>query len=65
MKTQDLANNAKPTGLEINVAKTKVMCINTKLDTPITIDDSQVECVNEFTYLGSTISTTIGAQRNC
>ncbi|RNA44923.1 RNA-directed DNA polymerase from mobile element jockey [Brachionus plicatilis] len=42
MVTQDLANNAQPTGLEINGTKTKIMCINTKL---YTINDTQFECV--------------------
>ncbi|RMZ95619.1 endonuclease-reverse transcriptase [Brachionus plicatilis] len=32
--------------------------------TPITIDGTQIECVNEFTYLGSTISTTLGTHRD-
>ncbi|RNA25046.1 endonuclease-reverse transcriptase [Brachionus plicatilis] len=44
-------------------AKTKIMCINTKLDTPITIDDTQIERVSEFTHIGSIISTAMRTHR--
>ncbi|RNA15138.1 RNA-directed DNA polymerase from mobile element jockey [Brachionus plicatilis] len=54
MKTQDLANNAKLTGQYINGTKNKAMCINTELDTPITIDGTQID----------TTSTVIDTQKS-
>ncbi|RNA27839.1 hypothetical protein BpHYR1_049942 [Brachionus plicatilis] len=36
------------------------MCINTKLDTRITIDVTQIECISESTYLGSIIRIALG-----
>ena len=55
-KTNALAEEARKVGLLINTAKTKVMCINTVLTSPITIGDVQLENIDEFTYLGSIIS---------
>ena len=44
--------------------KTKVMCINTTLDAPLTIAGETLECVDSFTYLGSVISKDGSAQKD-
>jgi hypothetical protein len=49
---------AKQTGLLINPQKTKTMRINTTQTDKLTIRDTEVENVEQFTYLGSIISTT-------
>ena len=51
-------------GLEINAPKTKVMCVNTTLDAPLTIAGETLECVDSFTYLGSVISKDESAQKD-
>ena len=51
---------AKQTGLLINPQKTKAMRINTTQTDKLTIRDTEVENVEQFTYLGSIISTTGG-----
>ncbi|KAL9954136.1 hypothetical protein ACROYT_G041634 [Oculina patagonica] len=40
-----------------NVRKTKLMKLNTTKNQPVTINNQQLEEVNEFTYLGSKVST--------
>jgi hypothetical protein len=44
----------------INPQKTKTMRINTTQTDKLTIRDTEVENVEQFTYLGSIISTTGG-----
>ena len=63
-KTESLANVAKTTGLEININKTKSLRINATQTEAITIDDNAIEDVNQFTYLGSIISKTGGADED-
>ena len=56
-KTEDLATYGKQIGLNINSDKTEVMKINSKSNQPLTINNMNVEEVQEFTYLGSKITT--------
>ena len=51
-------------GLEINAVKTKVMCINTTSDAPLTIAGETLECINNFTNLGSVIIKDMSAQKD-
>jgi hypothetical protein len=55
---------AKQTGLLINRQKTKTMRINTTQTDKLTISDTEVENVEQFTYLGSIISTTGGTNED-
>jgi hypothetical protein len=55
---------AKQTGLLINPQKTKTMRINTTQTDKLTIRDTEVENVEQFTYLGSIISTTRGTDED-
>ena len=61
VKTDNLALFAEKTGLQINVDKTKTMYIASDNIDQITIDDTPVEKVQKFTYLGSLIHQTEGA----
>ena len=54
----NLEEITKQTGLLINPQKTKTMRINTTQTDKLTIKDTEVENVEQFTYLGSIISTT-------
>ena len=56
-KTTDLAATAQQIGLMINTNKTKVMKINAKQHLALMIDNRQVEEVDDFTYLGSKITS--------
>jgi len=55
-KTTKLYNTAKQIGLIINKKKTKVMKINNRNQTAITIDNEKVESVERFSYLGACVS---------
>ena len=61
-KTDDLNINAKKTGLIISKEKSKIMCVNTDASRPINIDGEPLEHIEEFTSLGSVISTHNSAQ---
>ncbi len=54
-KTDRLNRFAKQTGLNINISKTKVICINATPDAPITADGEPLDFVEEITYLGSLV----------
>ena len=54
----------EPSGLEINAPETKVMCINTTLDVPLTVAGETLERVDSFTYLCSVISMDGSAQKD-
>ena len=55
---------AKQTGLLINPQKTKTMRINTTQTDKLTIRDTEVEHVEQFTYLGSIINITGGTDED-
>ena len=56
-KTNDVATIGRQVGLNINTDKTKLMKINARLDQQLTIDNNNIEEVQEFVYLGSKITT--------
>jgi hypothetical protein len=65
----DLIRIASKVGLRINVSKTKIMKVNPPPPTrtsniPLMIDDEIVEEVGTFTYLGSVVTNTGGADED-
>lgn len=56
-KTNRLSCFAKQTGLNISTTKTKTLFINANSTEPILVDGEPLEKVDEFTYLGSIVST--------
>ena len=54
-KTNDIVGISKKIGLTINVGKTKVMIINTRSEEQLGINNTAVEEVKDFRYLGSKI----------
>ncbi|KAI0215316.1 Transient receptor potential cation channel subfamily M member 3 [Lamellibrachia satsuma] len=56
-KTDGLTETAQKLGLKVNTSKTKLMKMNHKSNDPVTINNSGVDEVNEFTNLGSKIAT--------
>ena len=65
-KIEKLHSTASRVGLNINKKKTKVLKINNKNQTAITIDsDSEViEPVEQFSYLGATVSMAGGTSED-
>ena len=63
-KTSILVNNASKTGLRINKEKTKLMRINTNNINSIEIDNTQLENVTSFTYLGSVVNHSGGTEED-
>ena len=61
-KTFRLQNCAEYFDLNINENKTKVLRINTRNDTAIKVNAAEVENVDEFTYLGATLTKDGGSQ---
>ena len=59
-KTDRIHEIAKRTGLKINQSKTKLLRINSKQQTDLVLDNQKIENVEEFVYLGATVSTTGG-----
>ena len=57
MKTNVVASIGRQVGLNISTDKTKLMKINARSDQQVTIDNKNIEDVQEFVYLGSTITT--------
>ena len=55
-KTQKVEEIGKSIGLHINANKTKVMRINARSQEPVTVNNSAVEDVSEFVYLGSKVT---------
>jgi hypothetical protein len=63
-KTNALERNAEKLGLKVNVSKTKVMRVNEKQDSAVTLNSVALEEVNHFTYLGSVVSKTGGTEED-
>ena len=56
-KTNDVATIGRQVGRNINTDKTKLMKINASSDQQVTIENKNIEEVQEFVYLGSKITT--------
>ena len=56
-KMERLTSLVSQIGMNVNVGKTKLMRLNTTSNQPITVNNQQLEEVDEFTYLGSKVST--------
>ena len=56
-KTNDISDTAKQIGLEINASKTKHMRMNARSSEAIHLNENIIEEVDEFTYLGSKLTT--------
>ena len=56
-KTNDVATIGRQVGFNINTDKTKLMKINARSDQQVTIDNKNIEEVQEFVYLGGKITT--------
>lgn len=54
-KTRRLETSSNQVGLKIHPGKTKLIKVNTLSTTPVSMDGSNLEDVQEFTYLGSKI----------
>ena len=52
-KTQDLVQISQSTGLRVHPGKTKILKINTNVKEDIRINETTIEEVTAFTYLGS------------
>lgn len=63
-KTNRLSRYAKQVGLHINKQKMQTMRINALVSDPVNIEGEPAEDVNDFTYLGSVISTDNRAQKD-
>ena len=59
----NFSNACKKFGLTISVKKTEVMCQNTTNPPIITIGEKVLETADQFTYLGSTISSNLSLDR--
>ena len=62
--SDDLIMNSKKTGLNISKKKSKIMCVNSSPTRTINIDGEPLDHIEEFTYLGSVISTDNSAQKD-
>lgn len=64
-KVASLSTAAKGPGLKINVENTnKAMRINAINREPLSLEEENMEDVNNFAYLGATVSTTGGAEQD-
>ncbi|XP_045171092.2 uncharacterized protein LOC123533508 [Mercenaria mercenaria] len=63
-KTEKLKENASSIGLKINSRKTKVMRLNARIQTPVKIDQTNIEDVETFTYLGGIITSKEGSDED-
>ena len=55
-KTTRFSNTAAKIGLKASTKKTKHMRMNSRIDTPVRMQEEDIEEVTEFTYLGSKMS---------
>ena len=63
-KTRKLEENARMVSLKINAKKTKLMYLNTERLPVIFVEGKQLDIVDSFNYLGSSITTEGGAERD-
>ena len=63
-KTDRLVDFSKSTGLVVNSKKTEVMALSEPPHEPITISGEPLRNVEDFTYLGSVVSTDNAAQKD-
>ncbi|XP_056009407.1 uncharacterized protein LOC130051481 [Ostrea edulis] len=63
-KTARLETTAQYIGLDTNATKTKVLAINNTCNTPIRIQDHDIEEIDNFTYLGAIISKDNGTSKD-
>ena len=63
-KLNSLNNYATQMGLKINAGKTKVMWLNANNSQAITINEKDVDDVEDFIYLGATVSKTGGTNED-
>ena len=63
-KVKSLSETAQEVGLKINIEKTKVLRTNTQQQAAITLNNQDIEDVEEFVYLGSRISKTGGTEED-
>ena len=59
-----VAEEAKKTGLQINIGKTEVMRINNRQEDPVKLDQKDIKEVDKFVYLGSVVSKDGGADED-
>ncbi|GFR97959.1 hypothetical protein ElyMa_004489500 [Elysia marginata] len=62
-KTATLITTSKSLGLKINRNKTQIRRLKTSNNRPVTVEDEELEDVDSFTYLGSTINKEGGVVR--
>ena len=62
-KTSNL-NNHKKIGLQINKKKTKLLKMNAKNQQPVILEGEEIESVQNFTYLGATVSNQGGCDED-
>ena len=60
--TNDVATIGRQVGLTINTDKTKLMKIDARSDQQATIDNKNIEEVQELVYLGSNITTDVNSE---
>ena len=63
-KTNRLSHYASQTGLQINAKKTQEMRLNTTSNTRLVTEGMEIEQVDNFTYLGSIVSTQDPTQKD-
>ena len=63
-KLLKLDEEARKTGLKINVKKTKSLRLNHTIEATFTIRQDTIEEVQDFSYLGSTVSTEGGTDQD-
>ena len=62
-KVDSLNKHSKVNGMKTNIKKTKLMRYNAEVQSPVLIDGKEVD-VDSFTYLGSIVNKTGGAQKD-
>lgn len=64
LKLQAVKDHAAKSGLKINIAKTKILCINANPPQNFTISGAEIEIVSSFCYLGSIINNNGGTRED-